>query len=367
MAQYTKFPNQISAQDGWHINYPMDKSASEMKKICDEQLGCQGYQTGGGGNTIFYGLYQAGNWTRVNDGRSLYVKKPPDLPKYKFLQNRDTQGNDITHIGGKRPIKEVAAACDADPDCKAFNTYGFLKRKSTPTYFWGNSAEKSMGLYVKDSKKYCESTGKFDDPICVNLCSRDPSWCRLTKRSICQKKGRFVIDDPMCKTLCSKKENKDICDPIYQVYCELPENIDKLLCACFKNDLPVPGTFCLDPKCRGSQAYKTQDYLEKDCPSCAQYINTKGDGTYVQGKQTMTCNTVGTHLVPKTTSRSDPAELPKFTGNDITPDPNIKTLSGTSAKSSKSNGTNWVLIGGLSAGGLLFIIILITLIWQLTK
>jgi len=129
MAQYTKFPNQISAQDGWHINYPMDKSASEMKKICDEQLGCQGYQTGGGGNTIFYGLYQAGNWTRVNDGRSLYVKKPPVLPKYKFLQNRDTQGNDITHIGGKRPIKEVAAACDADPDCKALIHMVFSKEK----------------------------------------------------------------------------------------------------------------------------------------------------------------------------------------------------------------------------------------------
>lgn len=364
MGEYTKFTGKISPQDSHYINYPRGTSPNVMQKKCDEQSSCMGYYAGGQ-SALLYELHAAGNWAPSNDGTSLYIKNPPDLPKYKFEQNREV-GDNITYMD-KTPLKEIATACDADPNCKAFSSRGWLKRKSSPTYFVGNRAEKSLGLYVKDSKKYCESTGDFDtDPICVNLCTEDPSWCRLTKRSICQKKGLKGIDDPMCKTLCSKDNNKDICDPIYQEYCSLTGNKDKALCACFKNEMPAPGTVCLDPICIGAQSYKTKAFVDRDCPKCAQYLNNLGTSSYVQGTQTMVCNALGTNLVPETESRTDkyPAELPKFADNDT-----INSPSGSLTKEQQKiltpeKGTNWALIG---AGGLLFLIILITLIWQLTK
>jgi len=365
MTEYTKFPNQISAQDGWHINHPRSLSPGAMKQKCDEQLQCQGYVAGRGGNTIYYGLHQAGNWSRVNDGRDLYVKMPPDLPKYKFVQNRNVRDNTITRIGNQTPIKDVVAACDADPECKAFNTYGELKSKSSPVYAWGNNAEKSMGLYVKDPEKYCEFTGAFDtDPVCIDLCTGDPSWCRRIKRDICKKKGLAGIDDPMCKTLCSnnskKDNNKDICDPIYKQYCELPENKDKTLCGCFKNEMPDPGTVCLDPICLNKQSYKTQAFVDRDCPECAKYLTNLGKSSFVMGIQQTVCNALGTNLVPKTESNRAITD-PNFTGK---PPPMTKELK---ELLNPKKETNWKLIVGLSAGAVLFIIILITLIWQLTK
>ena len=129
MTPYTKFGNSLSIQDAGYTRYN-DKSKSEMENLCNKNLSCLGYYAGGQ-QALLWELGGAGNWAKANDRADLYVKNPSNLDKYTFQQNKDIGGeqNNISRLENTS-INDVAAACNANNECKAFNTHGWLKRKS---------------------------------------------------------------------------------------------------------------------------------------------------------------------------------------------------------------------------------------------
>ena len=69
---------------------------------------------------------------------------------YAYTQGMDSGGNDIRRSGNANNIAELKKECDADPNCKGFNTNGFLKNvvKSTGEWYkWTDESNK--GFYVK--------------------------------------------------------------------------------------------------------------------------------------------------------------------------------------------------------------------------
>lgn len=71
--------------------------------------------------------------------------------KYDFYQFCDSPGNDIRWVSAKT-FDELKIAADNDPECVAFNTYGFLKRKICDPKNFVNLPSinsKSHGIYVK--------------------------------------------------------------------------------------------------------------------------------------------------------------------------------------------------------------------------
>ena len=70
---------------------------------------------------------------------------------YDFYQMLDSPGNDIRWVSAKT-FEELKTAADKDPNCVAFNTYGFLKSKITdPSNFikLPGVNSKIHGIYVK--------------------------------------------------------------------------------------------------------------------------------------------------------------------------------------------------------------------------
>lgn len=60
----------------------------------------------------------------------------------------DSNGGDIRNVG-KKTLTELKQACIADPNCVAFNSAGWLKRKLTIPAKWSISPET---LYIKEHK-----------------------------------------------------------------------------------------------------------------------------------------------------------------------------------------------------------------------
>ncbi len=69
---------------------------------------------------------------------------------YAFTQGMDSGGNDIRRSGNADNIAELKKECDADPNCKGFNTNGFLKSVVKPVGEWYKwTDESNKGFYVK--------------------------------------------------------------------------------------------------------------------------------------------------------------------------------------------------------------------------
>jgi hypothetical protein len=70
---------------------------------------------------------------------------------YGFTQGMDSGGHDIRRSGNANNIMELKKECDADPNCKGFNTNGFLKnvvKSRGEWYKWTD--EPNKGFYVKN-------------------------------------------------------------------------------------------------------------------------------------------------------------------------------------------------------------------------
>ena len=72
-----------------------------------------------------------------------------DTGNYKFFQGLDSGGNDI---GNQTPqdVQALLAACDRNPNCRGFNTNGWVKYLIKPQrqwYRWSN--DPSQGSYFK--------------------------------------------------------------------------------------------------------------------------------------------------------------------------------------------------------------------------
>jgi hypothetical protein len=74
------------------------------------------------------------------------------VPGYTFHENKDSHHNDITWAPGDAAA--LGKACDARPDCQAFNTLGFLKNRVLSTSEWNTPVVFALrppcqGMYVK--------------------------------------------------------------------------------------------------------------------------------------------------------------------------------------------------------------------------
>jgi hypothetical protein len=69
---------------------------------------------------------------------------------YEFIQGMDSGGNDIRQSGNADKINELKKECDADPNCKGFNTNGWLKAVVKPKDQWYKwTGEANKGFYLK--------------------------------------------------------------------------------------------------------------------------------------------------------------------------------------------------------------------------
>lgn len=78
---------------------------------------------------------------------------PPTAPAgYQFFLGNDTQGLDVKQMPGAT-VAQLAAACDAEPACNGFNSWGWLKYGIKNRTYWSDvSATRGAGagLYVKN-------------------------------------------------------------------------------------------------------------------------------------------------------------------------------------------------------------------------
>ena len=76
-----------------------------------------------------------------------YYKKPDK--NYTFVQGMDSGGNDLVK-GPADNIKELIDTCNANPNCKGFNTNGWIKHTISPQSYWTKwTSDKQKGLYIK--------------------------------------------------------------------------------------------------------------------------------------------------------------------------------------------------------------------------
>ena len=83
---------------------------------------------------------------------SLSAEEKVVIPQcYKKHKDRDSYGNAISLNQGKS-INELAALCNADPNCKAFNSNGWLIHTVKPEEEWTHvDPVRKFSLFVKES------------------------------------------------------------------------------------------------------------------------------------------------------------------------------------------------------------------------
>lgn len=91
-----------------------------------------------------------------NKIKNLNKQKPnyPEFADYIFYPNKDVLHNDIAQIA-ETSILDLKKIADSDPECKAFNTWGYLKNKVCDASEFINLENKFNtvdGLYVKRNK-----------------------------------------------------------------------------------------------------------------------------------------------------------------------------------------------------------------------
>lgn len=111
-----------------------------------------------------------------NDG--MYIKvgavlqdptPPAAIPGFNWQQNLDSTGNDITR-NSTATMEQLASMCVADPNCKGFNTNGFIKSTIRPRAEWSGwgdaVCDRDVGLFVKQEVVTIAATAASSDSVC---------------------------------------------------------------------------------------------------------------------------------------------------------------------------------------------------------
>ena len=79
------------------------------------------------------------------------IARTPNIT-YSFAQGKDSSKNNIEHRSDLADnVPGLKAWCAAHPDCKGFNTNGWMKNKILPQNKWVTWTEDpARGLYVKN-------------------------------------------------------------------------------------------------------------------------------------------------------------------------------------------------------------------------
>ena len=138
---YVKFLNTDSVgNDMINPSPPFSKSLREIANECTNNANCKGFNNGGW-------IKSAINDNKISpysfEGRTinLYVKNSD----YTIYPNLDSWGNDIRNV--QSGVAELKNNCNADINCKGFNTDGFLKHTIKPVNQFNNY---TANLYVKN-------------------------------------------------------------------------------------------------------------------------------------------------------------------------------------------------------------------------
>ena len=131
-------------------------NATSCKTLCDNMPKCKGFVTNGEGcwfkdDTVRDPTYHAlFDYYYKGAAPSAEAVAPTIVQNdYIFYQGVDSTGGDIDKVNGT--VEQMKAACDARPDCKGFNTNGYMKgtvveKDKMTKETWMNSSE---GFYVK--------------------------------------------------------------------------------------------------------------------------------------------------------------------------------------------------------------------------
>ena len=97
-------------------------------------------------------------WGSMNDDVHVAGCKGPTIP-YQYYQGLDSGGNDIANKPGA--LKDMLQTCTSDPNCRGFNTNGWMKNTILPKNQWDKwTDEKDKGFYVKKNVQRYEYVSK---------------------------------------------------------------------------------------------------------------------------------------------------------------------------------------------------------------
>ncbi len=86
------------------------------------------------------------------NGDTAYVEVEVPVDPYRFVPYMDSGGNDIKNARGlANNIPELQGTCTALPNCRGFNTNGWLKHTLRPESQWNKwTSDPNKGFYVKN-------------------------------------------------------------------------------------------------------------------------------------------------------------------------------------------------------------------------
>lgn len=144
---------------GGNMNNPPNINA----QLCNANPDCKGFTAY---SAQLKGLIKKEEcWAAItpywNQNDGMYIKEttvlqnptpPAPIPGFQWQQNLDSTGNNISR-NTTATVAELGAMCAADPDCKGFNTQGWLKNlikpKSEWTGMWDTLCNGDQGMFVK--------------------------------------------------------------------------------------------------------------------------------------------------------------------------------------------------------------------------
>lgn len=120
-----------------------------IKKWCDGRPDCQAFNTLGWPKGS---LKPRSTWVPFDAPYfGTYVKATQNFDGYDFYPGLDSAGYglDIQQVSSSN-LQAIKQACDSDPQCVGWNTWGYLKKGWTPLASWNKvSTETTVGTYVK--------------------------------------------------------------------------------------------------------------------------------------------------------------------------------------------------------------------------
>jgi len=130
-----------------HGNDIDNVSESIVFQECDSDPTCDGFNSNGWVKHTVLPKSQWYSWT-TDATKGFYVKKTA-LDGFDFVPFMDSSGNDIEN-SNRESVLNYAEECHADPECKGFNSNGWLKYEIKPFDEWSRWTEDaSKGFYVK--------------------------------------------------------------------------------------------------------------------------------------------------------------------------------------------------------------------------
>lgn len=134
---------------GENIGSKRDGTPEELKVICHDTVGCEGFNTTGWLKKNIYG-YTTSKFSSNKD-EGAWTKEVKNIDPYIQKDNHDLLGEDITKLTGKT-ITQLKQACDQDDLCTGFNSEGYLKKYIKSYGPVGQYAGKSSYTTKKDLK-----------------------------------------------------------------------------------------------------------------------------------------------------------------------------------------------------------------------